>query len=763
MPKKIKKQARSQGARSRPAVKMRSIFTRRQNFNFDNALLYARSLAHIPKYLVLSALALGVVLGGLLVSDLFFESGITGQQFQTCGPNSCSACPGSQCAPKGCIWNPFEFTCTQDTTPPSQTTGVSANSITSSSLALNWNAATDNVRIKEYKIFRALGPACGISGYFFAGTNTTPTGFSDSGLARKTTYCYYVSAYDPAGNAGQNSSSLVTATIGAAPSAPQNLASAATATQVSLSWSAPADNGGDAIQCYKIFRSTIQGGPYSIISSQGAGACNAPSLGFPGDPTATSYDDSTVSIGTTYYYAAKAINTNGPSIDSNEAGATPSTTTSSSTTTTPSSCNPSASQCSACATQIACADPCSWNIHSSVCAAPTTSSSTTTSAGTTSSTTTTAPPDTTPPAKVSGLNTTAGNSQVLLNWTANTEVDLSNYRIYQNNIKIATVPVGGKPPSHPTFYTVTGLTNGVEYTFQVSAADASGNEGLKSDSKKSTPTPAGIADTTPPTILSTSPTNQTMNTSKTSEITITFSESMKQTETEEAISVSPDFAFTKSWSGNVLTLTPTFDYNIVYEVTIGTGAQDLSGNALASAYRFLFATAPAPTTTIPATTAPTTTTTTPPPAIVSVATTSGAQQEALSAILEANKTIYENQGKKDVVGALKLYSDSIKAYNVAEYISAKNLALQSKSAIKEFTTATTKPSAAGPDVVWISVGVVLLVLIAGAAIFIYMQNKKAAEKGDGKKEGPKETPEAPKEKTEIPIVPATPTTSKRLR
>jgi fibronectin type 3 domain-containing protein len=58
---------------------------------------------------------------------------------------------------------------------------------------------------------------------------------------------------------------------------------------VDLSWNASADAVG-----YNIFRGTVSGGPYTMINSSLDGA--------------TSYTDSTVVSGNTYYYVTTAVN-----------------------------------------------------------------------------------------------------------------------------------------------------------------------------------------------------------------------------------------------------------------------------------------------------------------------------------------------------------------------------------------------------------------------------------------------------------------------
>ncbi|MFW9979506.1 MAG: lamin tail domain-containing protein, partial [Candidatus Thorarchaeota archaeon] len=83
-------------------------------------------------------------------------------------------------------------------------------------------------------------------------------------------------------------------------------------------------------------------------------------------------------------------------------------------------------------------------------------------------------PDSIPPAQVTGLSaTTISMSQIDLNWDANTEPDVSHYRVYRDGMLIAQV-VG-------TAYSNVGLDPLTEYTYEVSAVDTSINEGLKSN------------------------------------------------------------------------------------------------------------------------------------------------------------------------------------------------------------------------------------------------------------------------------------------
>ncbi|MGV9103148.1 MAG: S8 family serine peptidase [Candidatus Thorarchaeota archaeon] len=96
-----------------------------------------------------------------------------------------------------------------------------------------------------------------------------------------------------------------------------------------------------------------------------------------------------------------------------------------------------------------------------------------------SATTDSEPEDTTPPAKVTGL-TADGISQteIELNWDANSESDLDHYNVYRDGVKI--------DETTNTYYTDTGLSAETTYTYEVSAVDTSGNEGEKSDAASAT-------------------------------------------------------------------------------------------------------------------------------------------------------------------------------------------------------------------------------------------------------------------------------------
>ena len=77
-----------------------------------------------------------------------------------------------------------------DTQAPSVPTGLTATAVSPTQIGLAWAAASDNVGVKGYQIFR---------GGMQVGTTPTTT-YTDTGLAAGTAYTYTVAAYDTAGN-----------------------------------------------------------------------------------------------------------------------------------------------------------------------------------------------------------------------------------------------------------------------------------------------------------------------------------------------------------------------------------------------------------------------------------------------------------------------------------------------------------------------------------------------------------------------------------
>ncbi|MDW7676171.1 MAG: fibronectin type III domain-containing protein, partial [Bacillota bacterium] len=178
-------------------------------------------------------------------------------------------------------------------TAPATPTGLKATAVDHQQIDLTWSSSEGAAGYRLYQDSKEI--------YDGAATN-----FSHVGLAANTAYSYTVLAFNEAGESPL--SSVVYQTTKTAPveppAAPTNLAaSAQSATSIRLTWT----KGSGTVDYYSIERKT-SGGSYSEIQ---------PNI----SSGSTSFDDSSLSANTTYYYRIRAFNSGGPSPYSNEANA----------------------------------------------------------------------------------------------------------------------------------------------------------------------------------------------------------------------------------------------------------------------------------------------------------------------------------------------------------------------------------------------------------------------------------------------------------
>ena len=166
-----------------------------------------------------------------------------------------------------------------DTQAPTAPTGLTAGTVTETSVALSWTASTDNVGVVGYDVYRGTTKV----------GSATGTTYTDTGLTAATAYSYTVRAKDAAGNVSAASSALsVTTKTGTvvdtqAPSAPTGLtAGTVTETSVALSWNPSTDNVG--VTGYDIYRGTTK----------------------VGSSTGTTYTDTGLTAATAYSYTVRA-------------------------------------------------------------------------------------------------------------------------------------------------------------------------------------------------------------------------------------------------------------------------------------------------------------------------------------------------------------------------------------------------------------------------------------------------------------------------
>jgi hypothetical protein len=184
---------------------------------------------------------------------------------------------------------------------PGAPTGLTATR-GNAQVSLSWTApASNGSAITGYKVYRSTT----------TGTETiyqtlgNVTSYIDVGLSNGTTYFYKVSALNTVGESVL--STEASATPATLPGAPGGLTATAGSGQVSLSWSAPASNGGSGITAYNVYRSTTSGAE-SLLTTLG---------------NVTTYTNTGLTAGTTYFYKVSAVNVVGEGTLSAEASATP--------------------------------------------------------------------------------------------------------------------------------------------------------------------------------------------------------------------------------------------------------------------------------------------------------------------------------------------------------------------------------------------------------------------------------------------------------
>ncbi|MDH5404311.1 MAG: fibronectin type III domain-containing protein, partial [Candidatus Heimdallarchaeota archaeon] len=143
--------------------------------------------------------------------------------------------------------------------------------------------------ITGYEVYRSTTQ--GSYGSPYATTGAATLSYSDTAVTKGTTYYYVVKAVN-AGGSSPNSNEA-SGTPVSVPGAPTNLIVTRGDTQNGLTWSAPVDTGGSTITQYNVYRATTSGGPYGASIATVTGG-------------ATTYTDTLLTNGVTYYYVVSA-------------------------------------------------------------------------------------------------------------------------------------------------------------------------------------------------------------------------------------------------------------------------------------------------------------------------------------------------------------------------------------------------------------------------------------------------------------------------
>jgi predicted CXXCH cytochrome family protein len=332
-------------------------------------------------------------------------------------------------------------------------------------------------------------------------TATTPDGVTlnatVTGLTNGTPYTFTVTARNAAGSgpASGVSNSVTPTAAATAPGAPTGVTATAGDTQASLSWTAPASDGGSAILDYTVTSNPADVGPFTTADAT---------------PSATITG---LSNGTAYTFTVTARNA---------VGTGPSSTASNSVTPSSVAGAPTAASATAGDTQ---ADV-SWTAPASDGGSPILDYTVTSSPGGLTSTSATSPAtvsgltngvsytftvtarnangsgpasgasnSVTPfglPDAPTGASATPGDTQASVTWTAPASDGGSailDYTVTSNPGGLTATTLDGVTLNA----TVTGLTNGTPYTFTVTARNAAGSGPVSGASNSVTPTAAATA------------------------------------------------------------------------------------------------------------------------------------------------------------------------------------------------------------------------------------------------------------------------------
>jgi transcriptional regulator CtsR/regulation of enolase protein 1 (concanavalin A-like superfamily) len=187
---------------------------------------------------------------------------------------------------------------------PSAPSSLVATAVSISQINLAWTS--NSVNETGFKIERKTGAGGAYNEITTVGAGVTT--LNDTGLTANTTYFYRVRATNVVGDSAYSNETSATTQI-TAPAAPSGLtASSISTTQINLLWT---DNSANETG-FKIERKTGSGGTYAQIATVGA--------------SVSSYSNTGLTPGTTYFYRVRATNTGGDSAYSSEASATALTT-----------------------------------------------------------------------------------------------------------------------------------------------------------------------------------------------------------------------------------------------------------------------------------------------------------------------------------------------------------------------------------------------------------------------------------------------------
>jgi len=188
-------------------------------------------------------------------------------------------------------------------TPPAvpATPATPTATSTATTVTLNWTSVTGAASYNVYAGSSANSLALVAPG-------VSATTYTATGLTPSSTYYYAIAASNTAGTSALTTAISAATTAISAPSAPTGLTATGSSGSVTLSWTAPLNNGGSTITGYTVYYATTSGGELTGTSV----AVNS-----------TSTTISSLTTGSTYYFVVEATNNVGSSVPSSEVSGVP--------------------------------------------------------------------------------------------------------------------------------------------------------------------------------------------------------------------------------------------------------------------------------------------------------------------------------------------------------------------------------------------------------------------------------------------------------
>ncbi len=195
-------------------------------------------------------------------------------------------------------YTPTAYVATQAAQPPVTPGGLAATAASTNQINVTWVYTATNE--DGFNLERSTNGGNYVT---IALPSAGVTSYADTGLAAGTTYYYRLQAYRSCwGNSAFTSPATVTTLAPPPPVTPVGLAAVPANAKVNLSWLTAS-----GANSYNLKRATVSGGPFTTLASL----------------TGTSYADSAVANGTTYYYVVSAVNAGGEGNNSSQVSATP--------------------------------------------------------------------------------------------------------------------------------------------------------------------------------------------------------------------------------------------------------------------------------------------------------------------------------------------------------------------------------------------------------------------------------------------------------